>query len=471
MKQIHILVATLVFHAVALASWTAAAGTETSNAWDAVQLKARTDHDNPVSYAIGESIVFSLETTDVPPELDPALFAISWKRTGDDGRTETGRLPFVPGETGSVTTSLDRPGFVRLEARVVRTSDGKPVSRTRDAPGASSWSRDRKAVRFDGGAGVKVDAITPEKKAPKDFDRWWAEQRRLLSTVPPKATLHELPKVKGCRNYAASVACYGPHPVTGYLFVPDGVPPKSCKAIVSFQGYGTKVQVNPKWKSSKDTIWFTINAHGYELGRDKAYYKEFFDGIHPPGWSYAFSPEENAKPETAYFRWMALRVMRALEFVKTLPEWNGRDLVVKGGSQGGLQASWAAGLDHDVTFANVEVVWGCDLYMPSGPRKRLKGSWHIPAAAGLGYFDAINHIRRAKCPVEIGRAGLGDYTCPPSGLAAYYNAIQGPKSIRWVQGADDGVNPQGATQIFTVSSGLRAGGAKSKPMEDTFVGE
>ena len=48
---------------------------------------------------------------------------------------------------------------------------------------------------------------------------------------------------------------------------------------------------------------------------------------------------------------------------------------------------------------------------------------------GLGYFDSINHIRRAKCPVEITRAGLGDYTCPPSGLAAYYNAIPGRKSI------------------------------------------
>ena len=30
------------------------------NAWDAVQLKGRTDKDNPVAYAVGESIVFTL---------------------------------------------------------------------------------------------------------------------------------------------------------------------------------------------------------------------------------------------------------------------------------------------------------------------------------------------------------------------------------------------------------------------------
>ncbi|NMA46826.1 MAG: hypothetical protein GX945_09725, partial [Lentisphaerae bacterium] len=45
-----------------------------------------------------------------------------------------------------------------------------------------------------------------------------------------------------------------------------------------------------------------------------------------------------------------LRVMRSLDFVKTLPEWNGRDLIVVGSSQGGGQAIAAAGLDPQVTL-------------------------------------------------------------------------------------------------------------------------
>ena len=32
-----------------------------ANVWDAVQIKGRTDHENPVSYGIGEPIVFALE--------------------------------------------------------------------------------------------------------------------------------------------------------------------------------------------------------------------------------------------------------------------------------------------------------------------------------------------------------------------------------------------------------------------------
>ena len=40
----------------------------------------------------------------------------------------------------------------------------------------------------------------------------------------------------------------------------------------------------------------------------------------------------------------ALRVMRSLQFVKSLPQWDGKNLQANGGSQGGLQTVWAAAL-------------------------------------------------------------------------------------------------------------------------------
>ena len=49
-----------------------------ANVWDAVQIKGRTDHENPVSYGIGEPIVFTLEAVDVPDGLDPEPFVVSW---------------------------------------------------------------------------------------------------------------------------------------------------------------------------------------------------------------------------------------------------------------------------------------------------------------------------------------------------------------------------------------------------------
>ncbi len=434
-----------------------------STPFDKMSLKGRTDKENPVSYKVGEPIVFTLFTTDIDAVPTNDTYRIRWTRKGDDGKYAEGFAPFVIGETCVVTTKMDRPGFVRLEASLVG-SDGRKVMRACRAPGMPGWVKNY-TVFFDGGAGVNVGEIRQEKPEPEDFDAWWAEQKRILATVPMKATRRKFKEVNGCTIYELSVDCFGPRPVTGYLFIPKDARPKGCKARVAFQGYGFYKQGCPEWAGGRCTkereVFLEINAHGYELGRDQAYYDEFGKGIRTEKYSYAFSPEENAKPETAYFRFMAMRVMRALEYMKSLPEWNGKDLIAEGGSQGGLQTSWAAGLDKDVSLARPSVTWCCDIGVSTG--KRLFGPWRIPWAEGLGYFDSINHIRRAKCPVEITRAGLGDYTCPPSGLAAYYNAIPGRKSIYWVQGSQHGYVPPAPNQAVTLGNWSPTGGeSKSK---------
>jgi len=440
-----------------------AASAALANGWDGVLLKGRTDKDNPVGYRSGESIVFTLTASAVPEDLDASGCYVEWKRTGDDGKVETGKAPFKAGDVCKVTTSLDRPGFVHLEA-YVKGPDGKAVQRDKKAPGAPDWSP-TKAVFFDGGAGVDADRIEQSAPEPADFDAWWAEQKSILAKVPVKATRKEVKTVNKCKIYEVYVDCAGPRPVSGYLFIPEGAAPRSCGARCAFQGYGFYRQGCPEWASwgcvGRKEIFLEINAHGYELGREQAYYDEFGKGIHPQGYSYGFSPEENAKPETAYFRWMAMRVMRALQYVKTLPEWDGKSLVVEGGSQGGLQTSWAAGLDPDVTLARPSVTWGCD-YGATDPGKRLHGGWFIKHVPGIDYYDAVNHVKRAKCPVEVTRAGLGDYTCPPSGLAAYYNAIRTPKSILWVQGSQHGLVPPDPNQKFVVKAGHEQTGAESK---------
>lgn len=435
------------------------------NAWDPVQLKGTTDKPNPVDYRIGEPIVLTISAEEVDPDFDCSAYYFEWKRTGDDGLTETGRSDFKPGVIAQVTTKMDIPGFIRVEGYVKEKATGKPVKRDKPAPGSPNWSPVKEVV-FDGGAGVETERIEQENPEPADFDEWWDKQKKILAAVEMKAERKLVKEVNGCKVYALSVTCAGPHPVTGYLILPADAAPKSCGARVAFQGYGFYPQGCPEWASwtckNNREIFLEINAHGYELGRDPAYYKEFEKTCHPEGYSYAFSPEENAKPETAYFRNMAFRVLRALEYVKSMEEWNGKSLIVEGGSQGGLQTSWAAGLDHDVTLARPSITWGCDFAMVSGARRRLKGPWYIPYAPGLDYFDSINHIRRAKCPVEITRAGLGDYTCPPSGLAAYYHAIKAPKSIKWVQGSRHGFIPPAPNQVFTVKSDHEQTAAESQ---------
>jgi cephalosporin-C deacetylase-like acetyl esterase len=200
-------------------------------------------------------------------------------------------------------------------------------------------------------------------------------------------------------------------------------------------------------EGSPDEVAFTLNAHGFELDQDESYYKQVFaPAIGSNGKSYALDPVQNRDPETAYFNGMALRVMRALEFVKSLPQWDGENLIVSGRSQGGLQAVWAASLDPDVTRCESSITWCCNLAGASED-DRLPG-WQPEWVEALGYYDPVNHARRIRCPVRIPRAGLGDYTCPPSGLAVLYNNLRVPREITWVQGSTHSYVPS-HPEMFT----------------------
>jgi cephalosporin-C deacetylase-like acetyl esterase len=72
----------------------------------------------------------------------------------------------------------------------------------------------------------------------------------------------------------------------------------------------------------------------------------------------------------------------------------------------------------------------------------------------MGYYDAVNFAKRIPrtCRTVITRAGLGDYCCPPLGLAKLWRALPGNAEIRWVQGSQHGyVPPAYAARDFTQS--------------------
>ena len=398
---------------------------------------------NPLDYKVGEPMTFTLtlERADTVP--DGAV--IDWTRTGDDGKTETGKSPAKNGQPFSVTTSLDRPGFVRIFALVRKADgsvwmpDGKPAKKDRagNYPGSAF---------FDGGAGADVSEIRQGVPEPSDYDAFWARHKAALAAVPmTDVKLSELPspnpKVK---IFIVSVPCAGPKPATGYLIVPtaEGKFP----AEISFHGYGaswsSRATSAPDVSHEKGkTLKLVLSAHGFELNRDAAYYRAEREKVKSNGHGHAFDPAQNADPERAYFCGMTYRVMRGLEYLKSRPEWNGRDLAVVGGSQGGLQSIWGAALVPGVTEARIYIPWCCDLGGTSIGRNH--GEWFIKWVPALGYYDPVNMAKRIPktCRVDVTRAGLGDYTCPPTGVAAFYNNLSCPKKITWVQGSTHGYVP------------------------------
>ena len=373
-------------------------------------------------YKPGEKIEFTLTVLDGATAI--AGKTLKWTRSGDDGKTDQGEG--VATEAGlKITTSIDKPGFVRIQAQAFG-EDGKKLQGFIGGWGANKTGD----IFFDGGACVEPEKLQPVAE-PADFDEFWKKAKAKLAETPLKAELKEVdvknPKVK---LYAVTLDCAGPKPVTGYLSVPIGAKEKSLPGIAQFQGYGVNKHNPPGWLN-ESAIVFDVNAHGMELGRDDAYYEQLKKDLS----NYCFKNDENVDREKTYYFGMSLRVLRALEYVKSRPEWNGKDLQSNGGSQGGLQGLWGAGLDADVTSSNIWSPWCCDFGGITLGRQR---GWRPDYKDALNYFDPVFHAKRIKANVHL-VANYGDYTCPPSSVWIVYNNIPPEtKSMEVKQGCTHG---------------------------------
>ena len=435
-----------------------AAGMAFGGALDNAWIKGTTDKD-PITYKPGEKMVFTLSFEGVEGAIPEGEYFLDWKRSGDDGLVDDGKIP-VTGKPFIYETKIDKPGFVRIQANVV-DKDGKRYVKkfTGDATtpegkaAMNRFERQNKAIFFDGGAGADIETLRTEPE-PKDFDAFWAKQYARLDLVPIKDRRIEIGRANPkARLFAIQIDCAGLRPVTGYLSIPKAVEEgRTFPARLETHGYSGDGCKHGTPSSARDSeIVLNINAHGLKLvefGATEADTKALRWEIRSHDMTYAFDPKQNADPEVAYFNGMVLRVKRALQFLKTVKGWNGKDLFASGGSQGGLQTIWAAACGEGVTRAESCITWNCDMYTSGKLRKDVSlklaaDGWYIPWVDALGYYDAAIFGKRIPktCRTIITRAGLGDYCCPPTGLAKLWNNIPGNKEIHWVQGSQHGYVP------------------------------
>ena len=384
-------------------------------------VRATADKRDFINYKVGEPVSFTVTLEDYFESSDGLTGR--WKRTGDDGKTESGfwdvRAPLV------VKTTIDRAGFIRLQVDVL------------DADGKVKYV-------FDGGAAAEFDNITRAKPEPADFDAFWEGRKAELAKVPMNAELHEVePTVKGTRMFSFAVACVGGHPTTGWIQIPAA--PGKYPATCHFQGYGGSWQLagtRPPKGWPADGIHAVVSAHGCLMNQPKEYYDAFKKTTQSNGYGHAFDPAQNERRETAYFGGMTWRVMRAVEYVKSRPEWDGTNLTMEGGSQGGLQSIWAAALVPGVTKVDIYVPWGCNIGGTVDGRNH--GDWYQEWRPGLDYYDTVNMATRIPktCRVAISRVGMGDYIATPCSIAVFYNALTCPKRSAWLQGSGHNSEPK-----------------------------
>lgn len=382
---------------------------------------------NPLDYEVGEEMIFSLELYGDSERAGCPL--IYWYIAGDDGKINEG---VDKTGTGQITlkSTCDRPGAVRVMVKACGT-DGKPID------GVDI---------FEGGAIAGFEDLELAPENPDDFDEFWGKQLAKLYEIEPKLISSKEVESDN-ENFAVfdvRISMGDADPVSGYVSIPKNCEPKSLKAYACYMGYGVASATKPY---KEGYISFAINSHSIENGREDEYYTNLRKDVLA---DYGFSAEENANPESVYFKKMLLRDIQGIRYLLSHEAWNGSNIEIQGGSQGAFQATaMAYFLKDKVDKLTISVPWIVDL---GGVNiGRMKG-WRPEYTSAMAYYDTANFARRVVCPTYID-AGLGDYICPPSGIVSMYNAMSCPKRLVFAQNRTHSYYPTVA-KLFVKKQGI-----------------
>lgn len=353
-----------------------------------------------MTYQPGDEITFRLRLVHDGAPAECSSFAYTMR--DDCGRCENTTAP--GGSEFVYTVKAENVGYIHLIVKACG-EDGKPLGN---------------CDIFEGGACVGFDRIKQTGAIPADFDEFWQGViRDELDPVKPEALEKKLFACgdPGDDVFDMKIACPGPAAVSGYLRIPKNAAEKSLPIIVSCMGYSVASAPIP---TKAHAIQLYINPHGLENGRPLKYYKQLERETYG---GFGFSREENQNPDTVYFKYMLLRALQAIRYCRTLPQWDGVNVKVCGGSMGAFQATAAAALDPGVTSLVISKPWLCDLRAADCGKL---GGWLPHSDAGLDYYDTASFASRVQCETMLD-AGLGDYVCPPSGVTALYKNLRGKK--------------------------------------------
>lgn len=277
------------------------------------------------------------------------------------------------------------------------------------------------------------EQIQPTVTMPADFDAFWTKAKQELAQLPVDAKFTLLPERSSALTnvYHVSIQNYGTSRLYGMLCVPkkEGKYP----AVLQVPGAGIR-PYNPDLElADKGVIVFTIGIHGIPVNLDPSVYNDLNNGALK---GYFFFNADHK--DRYYYKRVYLGCIRSVDFIYSLPQFNGSTLGVSGNSQGGALSIVTAALDERVKFLAAVHPALSDL---TGYHFNRAGGWpHFYAEANawfsntsrvketLPYYDVVNFARSIKVK-GFYTWGFNDDVCPPTSMYAAYNTIMAPKQL------------------------------------------
>ena len=289
----------------------------------------------------------------------------------------------------------------------------EPLEKT----GATGGNTGRDNGLYAVGAAVAPARIGLSTPRPTDFDSFWDAKLAAQTRVPIHPVLTAAPTdTPGVELSMFALDALGSH-AQGYFARPAKEGKFPALVLLQYAGvYALNAKGVSAW-AAKGWIVIDVDSHD-KLPSDPS------GGI-PRNYAAA----GNADRETSYFLNMYLRDSRALDWLITRPEWDGKTIVLMGTSMGGQQSLALAGLRPEkITAVLVCVPAGADTNGDLHGRRAGYPNWSAgdPKVMNTAlYFDTVNFAPRIQAPV-LAAMGFIDTTSPPAGIWAELNQMKAP---------------------------------------------
>jgi len=365
------------------------------------------------NYKVGETATFTvnvrksstlLNNVEVAYEAGPSMYP-------DVKKTAT-----LKDGTMTYKAKMTKPGFYRIKVKA------KVNGKEYEGNAAAAFSPEK---------------IKPAAKEPKDFDGFWkrtldeARQnglnptRRLLpERCTENANVYEVSYVNNAWNSR----------IYGILSVP--VKEGKYPALLRVPGAGCRPYGGDTYTAPGKCIVLEIGIHGIPVTMDQKVYDNLNAAALNGYW------ETNLEdPNKNPYKRIVTGAVRSVDYIASLPEWDGKTIGVTGSSQGGFLSLAVAALDKRITFLGAVHDAMCDY---ESELNGVAGGWpHYflwmtkdntkkevldAKVEGARYFDGVNFAKRCTQPAWFS-FGYNDDVVPATSSYGLYNIYPGPKTL------------------------------------------
>jgi len=278
--------------------------------------------------------------------------------------------------------------------------------------------------------GYDPDKIKPTQTMPTDFVEFWDKAKADAARIPlePMLTLQPELCTSSVNIYHIRFQndAYGSY-IYGMLTVPKK--PGKYPAVLQVPGAGLHSFSGNPSMAAKGIITLEIGIHGIPVNLPREVYPNLASGALNGYALYNLDDKDKY-----YFKRAFIGCQRAIDFIFTLDAFDGTNVGVMGGSQGGALSIVTAALDTRIKCFASRHPGSCDLtgflHNRPGGWPGLKGLPNLEAKIETSrYYDVVNFAKTLKVPGFF-TWGYNDPACPPTTTFSAYNVVSSEKVLK-----------------------------------------